>query len=377
MKQGILIVTHPDNTCFFDNLILSIAGYDKYPVRVHRNDKTNDTFELGALKSCLKETDWDEILLLQDSCEIKDARLFDEVFEKNAGKSVAIGYKFLHYLGKYRREILEKMEIPDTPNKEASIFFESKFNNDYMALETELVTISNSLHHSSLFEQKCGRLNMKLENEFLIKWKGTWSIAQLNNSNNRVVDIIIITMLSSEFEKNCIDSVRKHTNYPSAITIHENKKRESLSVVWNRLIQESRAEYICLLNSDTVVEADWLRKLMQYFNPSVGAIGPVTDYGGEQRMERGRGIIETDTLSGFCLLFPKRVWEEIGGFDEQFELYFEDADFCRRIKDKGYKLLIAKDIFIHHEGQATIKEINPQWREQYKKSEELFRKKHP
>ncbi len=54
---------------------------------------------------------------------------------------------------------------------------------------------------------------------------------------------------------------------------------------------------------------------------------------------RAREVCEVDTLSGGCVVFRRELWEESGGFDERFPLYFEDTDWFRRVKDLGYSLV--------------------------------------
>ena len=46
---------------------------------------------------------------------------------------------------------------------------------------------------------------------------------------------------------------------------------------------------------------------------------------------------EVDWIQGSCIVIPKRVLDEVGLFDEQFFMYFEDTDLCRRINKAGYK----------------------------------------
>jgi GT2 family glycosyltransferase len=67
---------------------------------------------------------------------------------------------------------------------------------------------------------------------------------------------------------------------------------------------------------------------------------------------------EVDWLTGSLLLLPKKVYNEVGGFDEDYFLYVEDVDFCKRIADKGYKRLFVSTIsYIHFVGFK--KEKNP------------------
>lgn len=59
-------------------------------------------------------------------------------------------------------------------------------------------------------------------------------------------------------------------------------------------------------------------------------------------------IEETFFISGACLLIKKEVLKKISGFDGQYFLYFEDADFCRQVKSLGFKLYYVGQTFIYH-----------------------------
>lgn len=148
-------------------------------------------------------------------------------------------------------------------------------------------------------------------------------------------------------------------NTPYHLTIYENYQRDrNLSTVWNDLIRRSDAEYICILNNDTVPQGDWLEKLLSTFQEEkrLGAVGPISNcagglQGGHQRPTNGK--IEASILSGFCAVFPKKVWEEVGGFDEDFHLYGEDSLFFKQVIKKGYRLIIRLDTFVYHHGHKS------------------------
>jgi GT2 family glycosyltransferase len=65
--------------------------------------------------------------------------------------------------------------------------------------------------------------------------------------------------------------------------------------------------------------------------------------------------IETKLLIGFCMLVPRRVLDEVGLLDEELFLGNDDLDLSWRLRLKGYKLLVATDAFIHHDGQVSFK----------------------
>lgn len=168
------------------------------------------------------------------------------------------------------------------------------------------------------------------------------------------------------YEKHTLQLVLEHTIEPYHLIAYQNKQKdENLSVVWNKLIKKSEADYICLLNTDVEVEPSWLNKLIEVFDKekNIGIVGPTTNACGvsvqkikeEERSDTYK-IVDSNTLSGFCMVFPKKLWEEIGGFHEGYELYGEDSEFCHKAKELGYRLVVRKDVFIYHyKGQSAIK----------------------
>ena len=181
------------------------------------------------------------------------------------------------------------------------------------------------------------------------------------------VDIIIVKYQAPRFERACISSVLTETRtVPYNLIVHDNyPKNENIGVLWNKLIGKSESEYIVILNTDTLVEEGWLGKLLKVFDDhkDAGAVGPVTNNGGGN----GQELEKTDdyqvfdygkkhslgTLCGFCLVFPKKVWEEVGGFPEDFGFYGQECAFLAKVVKKGYKQYVRTDVFVWHKGGAS------------------------
>lgn len=190
-------------------------------------------------------------------------------------------------------------------------------------------------------------------------------------------EIIIIKYNAPEFERDCIRSVIDNTELNYHLTVFDNYETNyGLSTIWNKLIAKSEADYIVLLNSDTVVEPKWLKNLVSLLTKmNAGAVGPVSNRAGSrQTQSRGLSFTETDMLSGFCLAFKKKVWQEVGGFDENYFLYFEDDDFCKKLTKAGYKLYINNEVFIHHIQRASS-DKRTDIKEQFVKSKNYFENK--
>ena len=145
------------------------------------------------------------------------------------------------------------------------------------------------------------------------------------------------------------------------MTVYENYyKDENLSVVWNKLVNESRAEYVCLLNNDTVPNGNWLELLLEEMKDGVGAVGPISNsagghQGGFSNSLKEKTVKECNMLSCFCVLIDKKAFQAIGGFDERFKLYGEDSDLFHRMRKAGYKLITNYNSFVYHHGKASTK----------------------
>jgi O-antigen biosynthesis protein len=139
----------------------------------------------------------------------------------------------------------------------------------------------------------------------------------------------------------------------------------------------ARGKYLVFLNNDTIVQPGWLEHLLRLIvqDSRNGLVGPMLLYGNGRVQEAG-GIIwsdasgwnygrhdfpwkpqynyvkETDYLSGACILLRRALWDEIGGFDEQFvPAYYEDTDLAFEIRRRGYRVLYQpQSRVVHVEG---------------------------
>jgi GT2 family glycosyltransferase len=142
------------------------------------------------------------------------------------------------------------------------------------------------------------------------------------------------------------------------------------------------ADYIWLLNNDTVVDPDALAvmverarrddragvvgaKLLYYDDPQrVQAIaggrltawkGMATHLGaGVRDDERWTSPIELDVILGACLLIRREVIEEIGLLDEAYFMYSEELDWCWRARRRGWKLLYAPGSVVWHKVGRSV-----------------------
>lgn len=205
-KQGITITTWSGGEEPCKRLLKSIWGIE-YPVLIVVNDSHNmsknwwevlyalsgemewhvhpqqfDGFEIGAIQATLEHTDWDEFILLQDTIEIKDQAIFTRLFTEYPGQSVAYNPHFQMYLGKYRRDILQQMALPEVRTKVEAVRQEEIFAKAYQDTDRNTQIFNPSFRDEAFYtswEEMFGRKNLRMEDEYIIKRKGTWSASQL------------------------------------------------------------------------------------------------------------------------------------------------------------------------------------------------------
>jgi N-acetylglucosaminyl-diphospho-decaprenol L-rhamnosyltransferase len=85
---------------------------------------------------------------------------------------------------------------------------------------------------------------------------------------------------------------------------------------------------------------------------------------------------EPDWVSGAGLMARREALEAVGGFDEDFFLYEEDADLCRRIRSAGWRVVFTPDAQIRHHLGRSMARAGVRTRLAYHRSHLLYYRKH-
>ncbi len=162
-SRGIVISASEYSRPFYEDLILSLKT--DYPIYVcwEGNGRPKGSFELGAIQRGAKL--FDEFVYIHDTVVIKDNVIFDLLFAEPG--TIALTAGFYHYFGKFVSADLP--EIPEVKDKEDAVFHELRwFTKPYKVFDPQLPFISET------FEERHGRTNMVLENDYMIKYKARW-----------------------------------------------------------------------------------------------------------------------------------------------------------------------------------------------------------
>lgn len=179
------------------------------------------------------------------------------------------------------------------------------------------------------------------------------------------------------------DSVEKlKAELPDEVTLLQADENNGFSAGNNigiRYALKNQADYILLLNNDTVTDQDFLTPLVEFASrtPDCGCISSRIYYYYEKnkiwydggafhpyncRAEHYRfdedgstvtGIHEATFISGCCMLIPATVIRKIGLMDERYFLYVEDTEYSLRIQKAGYKLYWDADHHFYHKVSAS------------------------
>ncbi|MBU5592488.1 glycosyltransferase family 2 protein [Clostridium sp. MSJ-4] len=139
------------------------------------------------------------------------------------------------------------------------------------------------------------------------------------------------------------------------------------------------AEGVLLLNNDTLVEPDFLSKMVENLKEEkVGLVAPKIKYEGkrdylwfaggeilwdkfyaihygegERDSEKYNKRKELSFITGCSMLISRSLLEDIGGLSEDYFMYFEDVDYCVRAKDAGFKIIYEPEATIYHKVSAS------------------------
>ncbi|MFP6639951.1 MAG: glycosyltransferase, partial [Myxococcota bacterium] len=244
------------------------------------------------------------------------------------------------------------------------------------------------------------------------------------------VSVVVLCFNNLEMTQACLGSLERFSKYPNLELIvvdnastdgtaeflaeYAEKSQElpftELKVIPNEQnlgfaagnnvgIWQSTGDYVVLLNNDTFVTRGWVGDLVRHFRlqPDLGLVGPVTNMIGNEAMipvnyqtmeemalqaraytiQRSRMRLQVSNLGFFCVAISRKVIDEVGLLEEDFQVgFFEDDDYCRRVQLAGFQIAIAEDVFIHHHLSASFDALGKERRDEiFEANKKVYEKK--
>lgn len=202
-------------------------------------------------------------------------------------------------------------------------------------------------------------------------------INSILNSSYKNLDIIVIDNDSKDGSPQLLKD--KFSNKIKLIMAEKNLGFSGANNIGIREALENEAEYILLLNNDTIIDKDLISNMVKASKEEENAvISPKIYYydnkdiiwsaGADMRWKRGltdqRGINKKDDEkynkrqevefgTGCCLLIPSEVIRKVGYLTDDYFLYYEDTDYCMRVRSCGYKIIYEPKAILYHKESAS------------------------
>lgn len=234
------------------------------------------------------------------------------------------------------------------------------------------------------------------------------------------LSVVVVSWNSAEFLEQCLSAVYSATNgHPfevividnasadgSAALVREkfpaaklvvNDRNRGVSYAFNQGLRMSSGRYVQTLCSDTMVQPGAFETMMAFLetHPDAGAVGPqliypdgrlqpscrafptfstfVWEFSGLSRLFPGhpvfgrwrmgdfdhRTLREVDQPRGSSLMVRRETVEEIGLWDEDLDMFFNDVDWCLRIKQRGWKIYFLPSALMVHHGGSSVRKVRP------------------
>ena len=223
----------------------------------------------------------------------------------------------------------------------------------------------------------------------ILNWNGQRFLEQflpaLIRHTPDFAEVIIADNASSDLS---LAFLKEH--YPQ-LRVIRNNENEGFSKGYNQALAQVDAEYYCLLNSDIEVTENWVEpviklmdtdqtiaavqpKLLSYNEKNkfeyAGAAGGFIDFLGYpfcrgrlfEFLEEDKGqynnTMEVFWATGAALFVRSKLYHQLGGLDEDFFAHMEEIDFCWRLMNHGYKIIVHPAATVYHVGGGTLPKNN-------------------
>tara|TARA_B100000700_G_scaffold325474_1_gene434325 strand:- start:15140 stop:15916 length:777 start_codon:yes stop_codon:yes gene_type:complete len=168
----------------------------------------------------------------------------------------------------------------------------------------------------------------------------------------------------------------------------KNSKNFGFTKAVNQGISKSKGDYIFILNPDTKIEVDIIKKLSNKLNsnPKIAVAAPQLRFpdgriqyscrrfptytnilieilrlyrfkkfqGWKMRSFDHKTQLIVDQPAGAALFIRRSIINHLYGLDERFPMFFSDVDLCKRIKDLGLIIMFYPNIIVYHKGGSSI-----------------------
>lgn len=373
---------------------------------------------LWKLSFFLKNTDADIVYCDEDQINLSNDR-GHPFFKPDWSPDLFLSMDYFSNFFIIKKDFLEKVTVEDYfSNYDLLLRFTEKtnkishlsdilfsFDTDVLSSisssSSNIISLTKALKRRNIHVQ-ISKLKVNLKNH---PYNNIHKIKYSLNQNPKI-SIIIPTKNNKKLLERCIKKIEKKTNYKNyEIIIIDNNNSEKNSIDYieslsykkikfdetfnfakmnNQAVSIADGEFILFMNDDVApISSDWLNELVSVgIQKEIGIVGPMLIYSNNSIQHGGMifskngagyhpfqiinkknfgyfGFLQTrrnySAVTGACLLIKKTIFDEIHGFDEKLDVYYNDADLCMKVTEKGYRIVFTPYTELLHEGSTSIK----------------------
>ena len=234
---------------------------------------------------------------------------------------------------------------------------------------------------------------------------GTFDQPEDEAEASKDISVIVAIHDSPEVTRRCLESIEKYGANAEVILVDDGSQlQETTDLIqnyehrnsWivirhNEALGHSRSceagsrfatrPYLCFLNSDTVVTPWSWRGVKEAFDsdPRIAVTGPTTSWTAtKQKIRRAmhcrhywtnsqiyafakkytskrspKSWRELPAVGGFAFFIRRSMWIEIGGFDSKLPDYGNEIELCKRLSERGFRIVWTQNSYVHHFGQGS------------------------
>ena len=238
-------------------------------------------------------------------------------------------------------------------------------------------------------ELEIGKGKYRMIYVVLVNYNGTKDtiecIESLKESNYREFQIIVVDNCSSDNSVDVLKQYQKKEDF-ILVPLHSNNGFSAGNNIGIRYAISQDADFIWLLNNDTLVEPDTMDNLLNPFiNHSLcgattakifyendrkriwyagGSINDKTSRTEHWRIDeidndKNEPLTSVTFSSGCCIFLSREAVERAGLMDESYFLYEEDAEYCIRIRKAGFEIIYNPEAVVYHKVSSSTGESSP------------------
>jgi len=196
----------------------------------------------------------------------------------------------------------------------------------------------------------------------------------------RDITVVITSFRSDEKIISCLNSIDRQCKVIVVENSNDFKIKEKIEKSFNNVtcflagqnlgyakgnnfgLKKVLTKYALILNPDALLERTALENFLKFADhyPNFSIAGPyIQNYKKKEINLKVSNPIEVKNIKGFAMFLNLEKFKDIGYFDENFFIYFEEIDLCMRISNLNKKIYLVPSIIINHEGaQSHDKSIN-------------------